>query len=129
MRYLSLILVFCLALPLFAEEGQEKDKDKDPDDHPEEMGRTYYDDGETVKEVYSYKEVQRFNPDEPQEGVQIEEVKNGIYFHYHENGELKIMGNYHDGEKEGEFTHFNEEGEEIKVIIYEEGEKVEEIEK
>ena len=125
MKTLVLLFAFLFGTAFAIAESEE---DKDPEDHSDEMGRTYYEDGESVKEVFTYKEVQSFNPNKPEEGIQIEEVKDGAYFKYYENGQLKKMGTYNDGEKHGEFTYYDEEGNKVRTAHFEEGEEIEEVE-
>lgn len=109
---------------VLAEEPEQPELN--PSNLPADMGRTFFDDEEQiVKEVYSYKEVQRFNPERPEEGITFEEVKDGQYFRYYENGRLEVMGTYSDGEKNGKFRYFDEEGNELESIIYNNGQKVE----
>jgi hypothetical protein len=122
-----LLLLFSLH-QVFAGEVEEYNGEEvteaSPDVHPEDMGRTYHDEEQTmVKEVYSFKEVQRFNPRRPEEGIQIDEVKDGAYFRYYKNGQLEVMGTFHDGKKHGAFRYFDEDGKEVKTVRFSEGNK------
>ena len=84
-----------------------------------DKGKTYYDEGKTIpKEVYSYKEVMRFNPNDPTAGTTTEMVKHGPYFFYYESGKLKISGQYADGNKHGEWKYYDEAGKITKTEKY-----------
>ena len=44
---------------------------------------------------------------------------------YHNNGQIKIEGNYKDGEKDGKWTYYNKDGSIENVEEYKDGELVE----
>ena len=49
--------------------------------------------------------------DETDDDGQTEEIKNGLYESFHENGQLHLRENYKDGELDGLFEVFHENGE------------------
>lgn len=85
-------------------------------------GKTYYDAEKTKpKEVFSYKEVYKFDPTNPQGESSNSKVKHGPYFYYYESGKLKISGQYRDNLKHGEWKYFDERGTQTKTEKYESG--------
>lgn len=98
--------------------------------HGSDDGKTYYDDAHTkLKEVYSYKEVNTFNPNDPEMKMETVTKKHGPYFYYYESGKLKISGNYKDDKKHGEWKYYDEEGNITKVETYKNGELIDTEEK
>lgn len=84
-----------------------------------QAGRSYYDEEEKiVKEVYSVREVQKFNPRDKNPDVKVVFVKHGAYFKYYESGQLKKSGNYNNDKKDGEWTYYDEEGNIIRTVTY-----------
>jgi antitoxin component YwqK of YwqJK toxin-antitoxin module len=76
-----------------------------------ENGKTYYDNEKTKpKEVFSFKENTRFDPNDRAAKPIISRVKHGPYFYYFENGKLKVSGQYKDDKKHGEWKYYDERG-------------------
>ncbi|MDQ3071741.1 MAG: hypothetical protein M3Q97_00560 [Bacteroidota bacterium] len=84
-------------------------------------GKTYYDVEKTKpKEIFNYKEIHSFDPNNPKE-MQTTTVKHGPYFYYYENGKLKITGYYRDGQKHGEWKYYSADGKLDKTEKYDNG--------
>jgi len=90
-----------------------------------DKGKTYYDAAKTkLKEVFAYKEISTFDPNNVGKGMKTTYVKYGPYFYYYENGKLKISGQYKDDKKTGEWSYYDEQGKLIKTEKYENDELV-----
>ena len=65
----------------------------------------------------------KLEADEDDDG-QTEEIKNGLYESFHENGQLSKRENYKDGKLDGLFEWFDESGNLIKTKEYKNGELI-----
>ena len=80
-----------------------------------ETGKTYYDAERTKpKEVFSFKDKQA-----EAGSLATSKVKHGPYFYYHENGKLKVSGNYMNDAKNGVWKYYDESGTLQKTEKYE----------
>lgn len=87
-------------------------------------GKTYYDEEQnTLKEVYSYKQVTVLSP-RSSEMQEKKQVRHGPYFYYFKDGDIKVAGLYKDGQRHGKWEHYTKEGQLRKVVKYREGDKV-----
>ena len=93
------LFLFLSITPVFAQGGGDN-------------GKTYYDVERTKpKEVFSFKSV----------GNNNQRDRHGPYFYYHENGKLKVSGQYRDNLKHGDWKYFDERGTLTKTEKYESG--------
>lgn len=107
------IILFSLLFSLLAIYGKAQNIEAD-------NGKTYYDKAKTKpKEVFSFKEVTRFDPNNPSAKPTVSRIKHGPYFYYFENGKLKVSGQYKDEQKHGEWKTYDEHGILIKTEKYE----------
>lgn len=94
--------------------------------HKDGAGKSYYDEEKTkLKEVYSYKEVMSFDPNNIDGGMQKKVKKHGAYFYYFENGKPKISGNYKNDQKDGTWKYYDIKGTLIKEEVYKDGKLIE----
>ncbi|MCK5478054.1 MAG: hypothetical protein KAI44_03985, partial [Methylococcales bacterium] len=51
-------------------------------------------------------------------------VKHGLWIDWHENGQVKVEGNFINGKREGLVTIWNKEGEKVSETMYKDDERV-----
>lgn len=85
------------------------------------MGRTYYENNTSIKEIYHYILNYKFLRDPITQEIIKDTtvlVKNGPYLLYHKNGKLAASGHYTLDKKSGEWKTYNQNGELIKTENY-----------